>query len=789
MSEKRKLFSSLWDLPYGKTTSHNLFDNAKNSKEFVQKLQLQRKIPVHDGCVNSICWNDTGSYLLSGSDDQRLSIVHGYDYSVLAYIQTGHKANIFSAKFLPNRNDKHVVSCSGDGIIIYSDVERAETSLQNKFECHTGTAYEIITVPNDPNTFLSCGEDRTVRWFDLRTKTSCNRLICKEDILIQGQSPVTSLAVNPYMPYQLAVGCADSSVRIYDRRMLCTQNGSGASSSNGAEALMSCFTVPDFTQNRRITSLCYSADGQEMLVSYSSDYIYLFDIKDDMNKKPRSLSVNGSSPEADSDAGSCFRGRPLMRRLRIRGDWSDTGPNARPEAEARAVEENPSVPARTTIVRTMSDILTRMFNNSSRGTESTDFPPSSGPSQASNEVADALDEVMNVENEAGSNTTETSPLLPSDVQSSTEPLANHSASLSDQLSEPGTSGICDCPCSSENQLVVGEETDEKHNLVEKKPDCRNMNNVEEPSEGSSACSISEDNELDGVERMDSEHYSMNDSIPHLVTGSLDQSNGRVPTEDLLSRASEISNDDEAPVISEIHSIQLISDVVIERPEQAGSSDDQNPGVEMLMDVESWDDEGDEEENRNRSSSSNFIETIHDEVRDAFCPGETHIATVSQPRIKRKYTGHRNARTMIKESTFWGDNFVMSGSDCGHIFIWDRHTTELVMLMEADHHVVNCLQPHPFDPILASSGIDYDIKLWTPTREEPLFDVQKANEIVKRNEIMLEETKDTITVPATFMFRMFSTLSHFRQGRAYRWSRVAREMRANRDAANSDTSER
>lgn len=40
---------------------------------------------------------------------------------------------------------------------------------------------------------------------------------------------------------------------------------------------------------------------------------------------------------------------------------------------------------------------------------------------------------------------------------------------------------------------------------------------------------------------------------------------------------------------------------------------------------------------------------------------------------------------------------MSGSDCGHIFIWNRHSGKLVMVMEGDQHVVNCLQPHPFDP--------------------------------------------------------------------------------------------
>ena len=26
------------------------------------------------------------------------------------------------------------------------------------------------------------------------------------------------------------------------------------------------------------------------------------------------------------------------------------------------------------------------------------------------------------------------------------------------------------------------------------------------------------------------------------------------------------------------------------------------------------------------------------------------------------------------------------------------------------HVVNCVQPHPTDPLLATSGIDYDVKV-------------------------------------------------------------------------------
>lgn len=86
-------------------------------------------------------------------------------------------------------------------------------------------------------------------------------------------------------------------------------------------------------------------------------------------------------------------------------------------------------------------------------------------------------------------------------------------------------------------------------------------------------------------------------------------------------------------------------------------------------------------------------------------------------------------TMIKEATFWGNDYVMSGSDCGHVFTWDRRTGKLVMLMEADQHVVNCVQPHPTLPYLATSGIDYDIKIWAPMNEDKQrFDEERAFDV-------------------------------------------------------------
>lgn len=32
--------------------------------------------------------------------------------------------------------------------------------------------------------------------------------------------------------------------------------------------------------------------------------------------------------------------------------------------------------------------------------------------------------------------------------------------------------------------------------------------------------------------------------------------------------------------------------------------------------------------------------------------------------------------------------------------------------------MNCLEPHPHLPGLATSGLDHDVKLWAPTAENP-----------------------------------------------------------------------
>jgi nuclear receptor interaction protein len=73
---------------------------------------------------------------------------------------------------------------------------------------------------------------------------------------------------------------------------------------------------------------------------------------------------------------------------------------------------------------------------------------------------------------------------------------------------------------------------------------------------------------------------------------------------------------------------------------------------------------------------------------------------------------------VKDVNFFGlnDEYVVSGSDCGHLFIWDKKTAKLVQVLFGDDETVNVAVGHPYEPLLAVSGIDYTVKLFSPDFE-------------------------------------------------------------------------
>ncbi|KOC65400.1 WD and tetratricopeptide repeats protein 1 [Habropoda laboriosa] len=87
--------------------------------------------------------------------------------------------------------------------------------------------------------------------------------------------------------------------------------------------------------------------------------------------------------------------------------------------------------------------------------------------------------------------------------------------------------------------------------------------------------------------------------------------------------------------------------------------------------------------------------------------------------KMRFCGHCNTTTDIKEANFFGNNgqYIVAGSDDGSFFIWDRSTTNIIRVLRGDERIVNCLQPHPSTCLLATSGIDPVVRLWSPLPED------------------------------------------------------------------------
>lgn len=48
---------------------------------------------------------------------------------------------------------------------------------------------------------------------------------------------------------------------------------------------------------------------------------------------------------------------------------------------------------------------------------------------------------------------------------------------------------------------------------------------------------------------------------------------------------------------------------------------------------------------------------------------------------------------IKEATYFGDRFIISGSDDGHIYFWDRFTGELVHILKVSSSRKHFLDPN------------------------------------------------------------------------------------------------
>lgn len=239
------------------------------SLHMVQRLELMYKMRKHDGCVNGLNFNTTGTKLVTGSDDLRIVVWDWTTSEPLLDYSSGHTSNVFQAKFLPYSGDCHIVTCARDGQVRLGELSSSGVCKgTRKLGQHRGATHKLGLQKDNPHVFLSCAEDGHVLLFDIRMerrKDNPQKLVTSME---NGKKvSLYSLACNPQKPHEYVVGGKSPYVRVYDTRY-----------STEESACVKKF-CPEHLVNREVranvTSAVYNYNGEEILASYNED-IYLF---------------------------------------------------------------------------------------------------------------------------------------------------------------------------------------------------------------------------------------------------------------------------------------------------------------------------------------------------------------------------------------------------------------------------------------------------------------------------------------------------------------------------------
>uniref|UniRef100_A0A8B9MM74 DDB1- and CUL4-associated factor 8 n=1 Tax=Accipiter nisus TaxID=211598 RepID=A0A8B9MM74_9AVES len=242
---------------------------ACGARVFVQRFRLQHGLEGHTGCVNTLHFNQRGTWLASGSDDLKVVVWDWVRRQPVLEFESGHKSNVFQAKFLPNSGDSTLAMCARDGQVRVAELSATQCCKNTKRVAqHKGASHKLALEPDSPCTFLSAGEDAVVFTIDLRQDRPASKLVVTKEK--EKKVGLYTIYVNPANTYQFAVGGRDQFVRIYDQRKI------DENENNGVLKKFCPHHLVNSESKANITCLVYSHDGSELLASYNDEDIYLF---------------------------------------------------------------------------------------------------------------------------------------------------------------------------------------------------------------------------------------------------------------------------------------------------------------------------------------------------------------------------------------------------------------------------------------------------------------------------------------------------------------------------------
>ncbi|XP_012270508.1 DDB1- and CUL4-associated factor 8 [Orussus abietinus] len=227
----------------------------------VQHLELMYKLNKHQGCVNALDFNAKGNLLVSGSDDLKINI---WDWAIgkdRYSFDSGHRNNIFQAKWMPLEPEYFIATSGRDRQIRLLDIRRGTS---RKLGSHCKPCHKLAVHPETPHLILSAGEDGKILSFDIRQEQPTLVTIVRDNIKVVR---LFSIHSHPLDSNQFCVGGQSAFVSIYDRR-----KSLAPVSDVRPNHLINCARK----DCAHVTCAVYNYNGSEILASYNNEDIYLF---------------------------------------------------------------------------------------------------------------------------------------------------------------------------------------------------------------------------------------------------------------------------------------------------------------------------------------------------------------------------------------------------------------------------------------------------------------------------------------------------------------------------------
>ncbi|ODN82492.1 hypothetical protein L198_07714 [Cryptococcus wingfieldii CBS 7118] len=755
----------------------------------------------HTGCVNALSWSEDGQTLLSGSDDRRLCIwqpdasplpntISPHPLKLSTMIKTGHRNNIFSAKFLPHANTPTIVSVAGDRDIRVFDVERLgrseETSENGEswdvldgtgagaagvrtLQCHKSRVKRIAT-ENSPSLFLTVSEDGTVRQHDLRLPHSCSAGFCPE-VLFNAPKGVDlySLSVSPVMPWMFTVAGTAEHALVCDRRMTPSSSSSSWGPNTRSDGQVHCVRrlgLPNeewervlpgrrrFGGDRHISSVRMSGErGDEVAVAFMKHSTSLFSTYDSpyssSAKSPNSspiLSPNENAKRTKNNADKSVLGkRPTSSR-----SLSPPPPSANPGSYSRPAPASTTRNEEPLSAEEIRDLrVLPLPPGEPQPEEELDMEPMSPGLQDFYEGV--MEEAANMAEERDQRNyvsvdtfDDNGNLIGGEVfyREGDEESSNPNPESSSRPA-PASTTRNEEPLSAEEirdlrvlPLPPGEpQPDEEFDMEPMSPGLQDF------YEG-----VMEEAAIMAEERDQRNYFSVDtfDDNGNLIGGEVfyregdEESSNRELLIYSLAKKTKLIN---LPKANSSH-LHNLADDFLQRPVAGPGHDDSDED-----DYSSLDDDDDFD-----MFDEDAYFDADEEDEDFFgspifgFPFGAHASTAAKDKYDsvdvvhpvRSFFGALNTET-VKDCNFLGvrSDKIASGSDDGHFMVWDKDTGRLEGVWEGDGAIVNMIEQHPTLPLIASSGIDSTIKLFSPLHHrphpQPSFNrSNRGDEIVERN---------------------------------------------------------